>query len=111
MQNVLSPEELNIHIVTEDALLVYFSHEHCNVCKVLKPKINELINGYYPKFRILFCDTLAQPEIAAQYTVFTVPTIVIWFQGKETFRFSRNIGLQEFENTIKRTYYLLFDQE
>lgn len=110
IQPVVSEAGLNTAIDTERALLVYFSHEHCNVCKVLKPKIQELITQHYPKFKMLYCDTVNQPEIAAQHAVFAVPTILIWFQGKETFRFSRNIGLAGLEDAIARPYALLFEE-
>ncbi len=109
MQPILSEADLNTTIDAERALLVYFSHVHCNVCKVLKPKIQDLVIHRYPKIKMLYCDTINQPEIAAQHAVFAVPTILIWFQGKETFRFSRNIGLTEFEEAIARPYALLFE--
>ncbi len=109
MEPVLSEVDLNTTIDTESALLVYFSHEHCNVCRVLKPKIQDLVIRCYPKIKMLYCDTINQPEIAAQHAVFAVPTILVWFKGKETFRFSRNIGLTEFEETIARPYTLLFE--
>jgi len=109
MQPVLSEAGLSATIDAGSALLVYFSHEHCNVCKVLKPKIQALLMRRYPKIKMLYCDTINQPEIAAQHAVFAVPTILVWFQGKETFRFSRNIGLTEFEEAIARPYVLLFE--
>ncbi len=110
MRSVITIEDLNQSINTEKALLVYFSHDHCNVCKVLKPKVKNLITSHYPKIQMLYCNTVNQPMIAAQQSIYTVPSILIWFQGKETFRFSRNIGLIELETAINRPYHLLFDE-
>jgi len=111
MEPILTLVELSQSIATEEALLVYFSHEQCNVCKVLKPKIEALISGYYKKIGMLYCNTINNPEIAAQHSIFVVPSIIIWFEGKETFRFSRNIGVGEFESAIKRPYQMLFNKE
>ncbi len=91
-----------------DAVVFYFSHEKCNVCKVLKPKIGELLAKKFPKMPIYYCDTVKTPEIAAQNQVFTVPTILVYFAGKESFRKSRNIGINELETSLQRPYSLMF---
>lgn len=109
-KSVANIDELINDIEREEALLVYFSHEHCNVCKVLKPKIENIITNRYPRIQMLYADTVLHPEIAAQHAVFAVPTILVWFQGRETFRFSRNIGLTEFENAMSRPYKMLFEE-
>ncbi len=96
-------------ISSSDALLLYFSHDGCNVCKVLRPKLECLLNDNYPKFKFTYINTVEQPEVAAQFQVFTVPTVLVYFEGKEYFRFSRNIGLSQLEDAIKRPYHLLFD--
>jgi len=90
------------------AVLVYFSHEKCNVCKVLKPKVEELILEKYPNIKLFYADTVDYPEIAAQNQVFTVPTILIYFDGRETFRKSRNIGIGELDNLLSRPYELIY---
>ncbi|MFP4024195.1 MAG: thioredoxin family protein [Thiohalospira sp.] len=88
--------------------LFYFSHEKCNVCKVLKPKIHNLLSQNFPKIKMFYCNTELYPEIAAQNSVFTVPTIIIYFEGKEFFRKSRNIGIQELASDLERPYSILF---
>ncbi len=96
-------------INNSDAILFYFSHEKCSVCKVLKPKILELIEKEFPKIKTFYCDTVKTPEIAAQNSIFAVPTILVYFAGRESFRKSRNIGLNELKNDLKRPYSLIFD--
>ncbi|GAO28180.1 thioredoxin family protein [Geofilum rubicundum] len=109
MENVASTERFEAIIRQEAAVLAYFSHEQCNVCKVLKPKVEALLADQFPKIKALYCDTKNAPEIAASQSVFAVPTIIVWFEGKETYRFSRNIGLQELEGALSRPYHLFFD--
>jgi len=91
-----------------DALILYFSHDACNVCKVLKPKIKELLAEKYPKFQFNYINTVDQPEIAAQFQVFTVPTVLVFFEGKEYYRYSRNIGISQLDEALSRPYQLMF---
>ena len=98
------------HIITSTPMVItYFSHDTCNVCKVLKPKVEELIKEKFPKIKQLYSNVQNSPEIAASHTVFAVPTLLVWIEGKESYRFSRNIGILELEKTLDRPYNLLFD--
>ncbi|MBB3186514.1 thioredoxin family protein [Microbacter margulisiae] len=93
----------------EDALLVYFSHEQCNVCKVLKPKVAQLLHDQFPKMKMVYADTEKSPEIAGQNRIFAVPTIVVFLGGREFFRRSRNIGINELAALIERPYQMMFE--
>lgn len=96
--------------VKNQACLIYFSHENCNVCKVLKPKIEKLLEADFPKIKMFYSDTIVNPEVAAQNSIFTVPTILVFFDGKEFLRKSRNIGVVELTRDIERPYSLLFEK-
>ena len=108
LEDIKSIDEFNSVLEKEDGVLVYFSHEQCNVCKVLKPKIKEMLNDNFPKMKMYYADTVKNPEIAGQYGIFTVPSIVSFFGGKETFRKSRNIGVDELGKQIERPYNMVF---
>lgn len=92
----------------EPVLLAYFSTESCNVCKVLKPKVAELIQSKFPKIKLLYIKSDILPEVAAQNQVFAVPTILVFFNGKEYIRKSRNIGIRELQKEIERPYSMVF---
>ncbi len=109
MQTIESIDHFREVIRQEAAVLIYFSHEQCNVCKVLKPKVKALLEAEFPKMAMYYSDTLKQSEVAAQNRVFAVPTVLIFFDGRETFRFSRNIGLGELEQSIMRPYSMIFE--
>ncbi len=102
-------EKYNEVIEKEDAVLFYFSHEQCNVCKVLKPKVAEMLTDEFPKAKMYYCDTKKSPELAAQNSIFAVPTILIYFGGRESVRKSRNIGVNELREHIERPYNLIFE--
>ena len=92
----------------EPALLAYFSTEACNVCKVLKPKVAELIKTEFPKIKLAYIKSDKLPETAAQNQVFAAPTILVFIDGREYIRKSRNIGISELHREIERPYSMMF---
>lgn len=94
----------------ETALLAYFSTEACNVCKVLKPKVAELVKTEFPEMKMVYVRSDVLPEVAAQNRVFAAPTILIFFDGREYIRKSRNIGIGELQQEIDRPYSMIFGE-
>ena len=101
-------EELNKQIKSNEALLVYFSGEHCGVCKTLKPKIFDAFSNSYPKVKQLEVKTEENLELARQFSVFALPTILVFFDGSEFQRKERNISVRGFIQDIKRPYNMFF---
>ena len=99
----------NNQIIENQAVALYFTSPECNVCKVLKPKVRELLEKKFPKMALHFINITEDPKIAAEFQVFTVPVILIYFEGHEYLRKVRNIGLFELEKEISRPYELLFE--
>lgn len=81
--------------------VTYFSHDECKVCKVLKPKVEELVKKY-DDFAFIYVNTAESVETTGQYSVFTVPTVIIFVEGKESKRFSRNFAMIELEELLDR---------
>jgi thioredoxin 1 len=50
------------------------------------------------------------PDVAGQHQVFAAPTILIFFDGRETIRKSRNIGIDELRREISRPYSMIFSE-
>lgn len=105
---VKSLEEFSNLKANEPALLAYFSTNTCNVCKVLKPKVEELIQTEFPQIKLVYSQSDKLPEVAAQNQVFAAPTILIFFEGREYIRKSRNIGIGELKQEIERPYSMIF---
>ena len=100
--------QIDEYINSEPAVMCYFSHDECNVCKVLRPKIDEMQKNEFPRVKMIYCDTVKYPEIAAQRGIFTVPTILVFFEGKEFIRVSRNNSIDELKRQIDRPYQMVF---
>ncbi len=95
---------------SEPALLGYFSTEACNVCKVLKPKVAELIQTEFPQIKLAYIKSDKLPVVAAQNQVFAAPTILVFIEGREYIRKSRNIGISELQQEIERPYSMMFSE-
>ena len=108
METLYSLKDLEERINTEKGLMIYFSNESCNICKVLKPKVLELLKHEFPEMSAIYVDTELSPLISGQFRVFTIPTILIFFEGKEYYRFSRNISLHQLEDALEKPYSLIF---
>lgn len=109
MEAIHSIPEFDLILAENDAVLAYFSTETCSVCYVLKPKVIEMVSESFPKIKIIFIESDKLPELAAQNRVFTAPTVVVFFAGRETIRKSRAFGVDELRSEIQRPYSLLFE--
>jgi len=107
-RDILSLEHLQETLQSNPAVIAYFSTPDCNVCTVLKPKVIELINNDFPQIQFHYVDCQQHPDAAAQFSVFTIPTVLVYFEGRETFRLSRNFGIAELSEKLRRPYQLLF---
>ncbi len=94
----------------QPAALIYFAGEGCNVCTVLFPKIEALLHQEFPRIGLGRVECNAAPEICAQHRVFSIPTLLLFFDGHESQRFVRNVGIGELRQALQRPYRLLFDE-
>lgn len=101
-------DEFNGLVGSEPAMLVYFSTDNCGVCKVLKPKVGEMLKQKFPRLKPFYINCNESPDIAAQNRIFAVPTILVFFENRESLRKSRNFGLDELATEISRPYHLMF---
>ena len=102
-------EQLKKQIASNEAVMVYFSGENCGVCEVLRPKIKSMLKEKFPKVKQIFISAEEFKATAADLSIFSVPSLIIYLDGKEFIRKSRNISVLELENELKRPYSLYFE--
>ena len=110
MQIVQNLQQLQNSIDSKEPILVYFSGENCSVCKVLKPKIEEEVSKNFPKFQLFEVKTDLDKEITSNFTVFSIPTTLIFFDKKEFKRYGRNMSVALFIEELKRPYNLMCEE-
>jgi thioredoxin 1 len=92
----------------ETAVLMYFYSDSCAPCVSLRPKVIELLEKTFPKMKLAFVNSASYPLFAAQFSVFSNPTILIFFEGKEYNRLSKYVSISQLKETIGRPYNMVF---
>jgi thioredoxin 1 len=63
-------------------VLVDFWASWCGPCKMIAPIIDELAKEYADKIKIGKIDVDANPKIATEYGVMSIPTVIFFKNGK-----------------------------
>lgn len=108
MNTVSFIDEINILKNKNDMLLVYFGSDSCGVCISIKSKLERLLSKY-PNIKLVKVETENSPELCAAHSVFTIPVIILYIQGKETIREARIISMEKLEQNISRYYDLFYN--
>ena len=94
-------------LIQQDQIVcIYISGKECGVCGAVKPKIEKLLEDF-PQVRSWYADLDENPEIAGQYSVFSIPALLLFVQGRETVRYARYFSIDEVRSSIQRYYSLL----
>ena len=89
--------------VLEDKGIVFidFYAIWCGPCRVTSPLIDELSNEY-KNIKFLKVDVDKNPELAQQYSIFSIPTFMIFKGGQAAAQFVGAMGKEGFLNEIKK---------
>jgi len=108
MEQIINIDELNEIRISNPGVIAYFYNDDCPPCISLRPKVQDLVNRNFLEMKIIWVNSKQSPEIPASFGIFANPTILIFFDGKETRRFSKYVSMNELENVISRYYNLIF---
>ena len=108
MREINKKEEILEILKTSKAVMLYFGATNCGVCQVLKPKIEKNISLNFPKMKQYYINSNQNLDIASFFNIFSSPTILVFFEGKEFKRYGRNISLDIFNSELKRLYEMVF---
>jgi len=100
--------EIRNFVETKQAVLLYFFNDNCMPCKVLRPKIQKLVEDEFPEMHFQLINSEAFPATAAEYGIFSSPAILVFFEAKEYIRESKNISISELYDKIQRIYTMIF---
>jgi len=100
-------EEIQNIIKSELGVLLYFSGENCNVCHALRPKFKELFDKEFPKIKQIYLDAHENPQISANFQVFSVPTMLVFLDGREFIREGRAVSIHQLQQKLQRPYEIM----
>jgi len=100
--------EIQKFVDENPAVLLYFFNDNCAPCKILRPKVQEIVEKEFPKIKVQLVNAGQSLPTAAAYGVFSSPTLIVFFESKEYIRESKNISISELRGKISRIYNMVF---
>ncbi len=99
MKHQTNINEIEQAISKNRLCLFYVKAPDCGVCNVMHSKVERLVENY-PQLLSFYTDITEEPLIASRFLVYAGPTILLMLEGKEVYRSSRFIDLEELERKI-----------
>ena len=81
--------------------LFYIKAPDCGVCNVMLDKVERLADSY-TSLCSFYTDIREEPLIAGRFLVYSGPTVLLQMEGKEIYRASQFINLEELEQSINK---------
>ena len=99
MKHQTNINDIELVINRNRLCLFYVKAPGCGVCNVMFSKVGTLTEDY-PQLVSCYTDITEEPLIASRFLVYAGPTVLLILDGKEVYRSSRFIDLEELERKI-----------
>ena len=102
-------DTLKQQIAEEKGVISYFYSDRCAPCVSLRPKVSKMVNEEFPEMKLIMVDSESHPETTAAFGVYSNPSLIVFFEGKEFRRYSKYISINELGGDIERVYSMVFE--
>ena len=96
--------------IKEGAKLLYITAPNCNVCGVLKTKVEEMVEKEFPKIETAQADISQIPELAARFNVFSAPVLMVFFDSQQFIKEGRNVSMDILAQKVAKIYGVYFSK-
>ena len=79
-------EKFNELIQSTKPVLVDFYAEWCGPCKIMKPRILDVAERMGDNVKVVQIDVDKEKEVATRFRISSVPTLIIFKNGKQQWR-------------------------
>ena len=101
MKHLTSIIDIERTIADNCLCLFYIKAPDCGVCNVMLDKVGKLADQF-ASLASFYTDITEEPLIVGQFLVYSGPTVLLLMNGKEVYRGSQFIDMEELEYNINR---------
>ena len=87
---------------SELPVFVDFYADWCGPCRIIEPIMEQLSQEYHGKVRFVKVDVDSTPQTAANYSVMSIPTLIVFRGGKEVKRIVGAASRDHYVREIQR---------
>jgi len=105
MHEITDIEEL-VKMKATGAVFILFGGKQCNVCHALRPQLENMLESHYPDITSAYIDCADLQETCAQHSVFTLPVVQFYIEGKKVSEFARSFSIEQLRQSMHRSYIM-----
>ncbi|PFG12571.1 thioredoxin family protein [Bacillus sp. es.036] len=99
-------EEAKEGIEQKRLYFLYLYGTNCSVCHALLPQVEDVLKDF-PQITREKLNVHEIPEAAGAFSVFTIPVLLLYVNGKESIREARFVNIESFRSSLNRIVTLL----
>lgn len=84
MTQVITQQNINHFVQDQPLVILDFWADWCSPCKIMTPILTELHTELAEPFKLGLVDVEKEPALAEEYGIQSVPTLLIFKNGKAT---------------------------
>lgn len=96
-----SIEEVRQYIKDNRFTFVYISKDNCGVCHAVQPQVQEILEEFH-SIQPIQVNADYIPAVAGEFSVLTVPALLLFVEGKEMIREARFVVMDDLHRQFKR---------
>ncbi|WP_216829716.1 thioredoxin family protein [Alkalihalobacterium elongatum] len=89
---------------------IYISRTNCGVCHALLPQVKELLQEF-PLIELCYINADHIEEVAGRFSIFTVPALLFYIDGKEYIREARFVHMDALKEKVAKLYEIQTSEE
>lgn len=91
-----------------EGVVLLVTKSECRVSDAVEPKVEAMLERRFPRMHFVTVYLEHAPRLVEDLRVVASPTVIAWFDGKETARFVRSFSIDAVAEALERPYGLLF---